>query len=115
MPGDAFAGAVLLVPEVLKLLGLLALALVAWKFGLPAVRILNLEQEVKLLRLELATEKATAKATELRFHELAEEHARVITELKDSNKKLAACLTVFELKTGADGTAVLKKLVEGAG
>lgn len=96
-----------IVPWLFGVAGFIVLAVLAWKIGLPAFRIAELSQRVKLVETKLETAKEKAEAAEVREQRCIAELQVATSESKKQAQRVAALLTVFELKTGA------KELLKG--
>lgn len=93
------AGALLTIaPWVFTAVTLLTAGLLGWKIGLPAVKILQLEQRIKLLDLQFQTALEKAELAEKRADHLEDQLKRALDELHTANMRLASLLTVIELK-----------------
>lgn len=87
-----------LIPWLFSGILLLGGAFLAWRVGMPAVKIAALEQHIKLIELQQKTAIERAELAEARSTRLGEQLAGATEALKEANMRIASLLTVIELK-----------------
>lgn len=102
-----------LVPWAFSGVVIIAGAILALKVGVPGVKIAALEQHIKLIDLQQRTALERAELAEQRAVRLGEQLQEATEALKKANIKIAALLTVIELKD--DWDEVKKAHFENAG
>lgn len=96
------ASIVTLVPWLFSGLLVLVGGFLAWKVGIPAVKMAAMEQHIKLISLQQRTAMERAEFAEQRATQMGEQLAAATAELKTANMRIASLLTVIELKQDWD-------------
>jgi hypothetical protein len=104
---NLLSGAVGILPWLFVVLGAAVVVVVGVKVGMPAARILLLQEEIKLLRLQLKAAQTHAKACDERNDELNMRFEVLAAENKTLAIRASQLLSVIELKTGAPTKDVL--------
>lgn len=98
------AAVVSILPWAFGALGIGLLGILGWRIGMPMIRIAELEQRVKLMETQLLTAKERYEAAEAREQRCISQLEQATLDLKKADVRIAAFLTVLELKEGAKQT-----------
>lgn len=98
--GNLLSGAIAILPWVFGMVGLALMAVIGVWFGRPAVRILLLQEKVKLLELQLRAAQVHATACDERNEEMGARLEALAADNKQLAIRASQLLACIELKQG---------------